>query len=257
MTEEYIVSSQNPRFKAWRALADSAATRHEAGQTLLDGQHLIEAFIDAGGAPRQIFLAEDSEQSYWRSRCPGAGLVLMTPRLLAALSPVKTPTGVMALIDVPTWTAAPTPHFALLLECIQDPGNLGAMLRSAAAAGVDTVFLSAGCADAWSGKVLRAGMGAHFVLRIVDDADLLQVARAWSGTLVATVLGAPQSLYDTDLSGDVAFVLGNEGAGLSTALRAAITEAVHIPMPGRMESLNVAAALAVCLFERVRRKRVK
>jgi TrmH family RNA methyltransferase len=146
-------------------------------------------------------------------------------------------------------------RFALLLEDIQDPGNLGSMLRSAAAAGCDAVFLSQGCADAWSPKVLRAAMGGHFVLRIYERQDLPDVAKAFSGTLLATSLQAIHSLYDCDLRGNVAFLIGNEGAGLSADLLNRATQKISIPMPGKVESLNAAAATAICLFEAVRQRK--
>ena len=142
----------------------------------------------------------------------------------------------------------------MLLEDIQDPGNLGSMLRSAAAAGCDSVFLSQDCADAWSPKVLRAAMGGHFALRIYEQQDLPGVAKAFSGTLLATSLHATHSLYDCDLRGNVAFLIGNEGAGLSADLLGLATQKITIPMPGQVESLNAAAATAICLFEAVRQR---
>jgi len=146
-------------------------------------------------------------------------------------------------------------RFALLLEDIQDPGNLGSMLRSAAAAGCDAIFLSTGCADAWSPRVLRAAMGGHFVLDIHERQDLPAVARAFPGALLAASLQAGSSLYDCDLRGNVAFLVGNEGAGLSASLLDTATQSIAIPMPGRVESLNAAAATAICLFEAVRQRR--
>jgi TrmH family RNA methyltransferase len=153
----------------------------------------------------------------------------------------------------PTGTIADS-RFALLLEDIQDPGNLGSMLRSAAAAGCDAVFLSTGCADAWSPKVLRAAMGGHFVLNIHERQDLPGVANAFPGTLLAASLQAKRSLYDCDLRGNIAFLVGNEGAGLSAGLLDMATQTVAIPMPGKIESLNAAAATAICLFEAVRQR---
>ena len=150
----------------------------------------------------------------------------------------------------------PQGQFCVLLEAIQDPGNLGAMLRTAAAAGVDAVYLSKGCAEVWSPKALRAGMGAQFALALHEHADLTLIARELK-SLIATSLDAQQSLYDLDLSGPVAFVFGNEGAGLSPALLDTATHQVKIPMPGKVESLNVAAAAAVCLFECVRQRGCK
>jgi TrmH family RNA methyltransferase len=140
----------------------------------------------------------------------------------------------------------------VLLEGIQDPGNVGSILRTAAAAGVRHVLLSESSVHAWSPRVLRAGMGAHFMLEIHEQADLIAVATAFRGRVVAASRGAPRFLYECDLTGKVALLFGNEGGGLSRSLRAVAHDEVSIPMPGGSESLNVAAAVAVVLFERVR-----
>src|SRR5690606_6788112 len=119
------------------------------------------------------------------------------------------------------------------LEDIQDPGNVGSILRSAAAAGIGTVCLSRHSVHAWSPRVLRAGMGAHFSLRIIEGADLQALAQCYSGTIVATAVDQGVPVFDADLSGDVALLFGNEGAGLSPELAALARQTVHIPMPGR------------------------
>jgi TrmH family RNA methyltransferase len=142
----------------------------------------------------------------------------------------------------------------LLLEGVQDPGNLGSILRSAAAAGATHALLSRGCADAWSPRVLRAGMGAHFFLSITEHADIADFARTYAGQVVAMTPHAKRSLLELDLRPPTAFLLGNEGAGLSSALLQQADLTVSIPMPGGMESINVAAAAAVCLFERLRQR---
>jgi len=247
-----ITSAQNPRFKALKKLADSADERRTAGMTLLDGEHLLDALLQAGGMPRQLLVSDPALTVKWQRRCPSVPVLQLSPTLLGALAPVKTPTGVMAVMDIPHPPHPPAPHFSIMLEHIQDPGNVGAMLRSAAAGGVDTVFLSPGCADVWSPKVLRGGMGAHFVLRLVEKADLSAWVHRLPAKVVATALDAQQSLYDLDLQDAVSFVFGNEGGGLSPELLTHISHRVQIPMPGNMESLNAAAALAVCVFERVR-----
>ena len=168
---------------------------------------------------------------------------------------MKTPGAIIALIDVPQPAQAiADASFSLLLEEIQDPGNLGSILRSAAAAGCDTAFLSPECADAWSPKVLRAAMGGHFALRICERQDLQAVANSFHGNLLATSLHAKRSLYDCDLRGKIAFMIGNEGAGLSAKLLKMATQQIAIPMPGKIESLNAAAAAAICLFEAVRQR---
>jgi TrmH family RNA methyltransferase len=140
---------------------------------------------------------------------------------------------------------------------VQDPGNVGSMLRSAAAAGVARVLLSKHCAFAWSPKVLRAGQGAHFCLDIHEDVDLPAWARAYRASdaeVVATVAAGGTSLFAAPLAGRVALAIGNEGTGLSAELAAQATQRVTIPMPGGVESLNAAAAAAICLFECVRQR---
>ncbi len=253
-----VTSHDNPQFKRLKRLRDSARERKETGRTLLDGVHLITAYHEAVGLPELLVLsgsaAADPELSGFIEDFPPGSLLELPDALFREISPVKTPTGVIALIRVPEASPAGAVRFCVLLEDIQDPGNLGAILRSAAAAGAERAYLSRHCADAWSPKVLRAGMGAHFHLDIRAEADLAKVAREFPGTVVATSLHAGKSLFDLDLRGAVAFVVGNEGAGLSPELQRAAAEVVTIPMPGKVESLNAAAAAAICLFERVRQQ---
>lgn len=252
-----ITSRDNPFFKLLAQLSSSAKFRREENLSLLDGAHLLAAYLDSGRLPQHILLsaaaARDAEISALLARLDAVSVTQLDDKLFAELSELKTPTGILSLIP----TIAPamlSAHFALLLEDIQDPGNLGSILRSAAAAGCDAVFLSKGCADAWSPKVLRAAMGGHFALRIYAQQNLLAVAQNFSGQLFATSLQATQSLYQCQLQGDSAFMLGNEGAGLSVELLALATHKITIPMPGRVESLNVAAATAICVFEAARQR---
>ena len=221
---------------------------------------MLAAYCHAGMRPQHIVLnaaaLRDAEIAGLLEGLSDVPVTQLDDKLFAELSELKTPTGLLALIALPEAQApVAQSRFALLLEDIQDPGNLGSMLRSAAAAGCDAVFLSQGCADAWSPKVLRAAMGGHFALHIYVQQDLLSVAKTFSGALLATSLQATDSLYDCDLSGDVAFLVGNEGAGLSADLLNLATQTISIPMPGKVESLNAAAAAAICLFEVVRQRR--
>lgn len=253
---KHISSAENPHYKHLKKIASSSRERRKSGQTLLDGVHLLNALADAGGTPDLIALkagkAIDMEIEACLRHFPDTPRLVFSEVLFDSLSPVEHPTGVLGLVTTP----APPKHrqqFCVLLEAIQDPGNLGTMLRTAAAAGVDAVYLSKGCAEVWSPKALRAGMGAQFALALYEHADLAVIASELKA-LVATSLAAKHSIYDLDLSGPVAFVFGNEGAGLSDELLRAATHQVKIPMPGKVESLNVAAAAAVCLFECVRQR---
>lgn len=254
-----IQSRDNPLFRELLKLAGSARQRSKSNQTLLDGAHLLAAYLDCGLQPRHILLnaqaAHDEEIAALIQRLTDVSVTQLDDKLFSELSELKTPSGIIALIEIPQFAeTAEHSRFALLLEDIQDPGNLGSMLRSAAAAGCDAVFLSHGCADAWSPKVLRAAMGGHFALRIYERQDLLVVAGAFPGTRLATSLQATHRLYDCDLRGNVAFLIGNEGAGLSAELLNLATQKITIPMPGQVESLNAAAATAICLFEAVRQR---
>ena len=228
-----------------------------AGQTLLDGAHLLQGFAESGGVPELLLVQEGVYSAEIAALLEQFGqdhLVSLPSALFAELSPVATPAGILALVDIPHLIPPDVPQFGLLLEDMQDPGNLGSVLRSAAAAGADVVWLSTGCADAWSPKTLRGGQGAHFVLPIVERADLVAVASGFSGLTLAACLEG-ESLYALDLGGPIAFIIGNEGAGLSPQLIASANTRFTIPMPGRVESLNAASASAICLFEKVRQTR--
>ena len=252
-----ITSADNPRFKALYKLQQSSRERRQQGLSLLDGIHLVAAYRDHVGLPEQVLVSQaglgDPEiRALLDTLAPSVPL-LLNDALFKQLSSVATPTGVIAVIRTPRPHAdAADIDACVMLEDIQDPGNLGSILRTSAAAGIRQVFLSKGSVHAWSPRVLRAGMGAHFMLQIHEQCDLLQLARAFEGKVIATSQRAVKSVFDADLTGKVALLFGNEGAGLSDTLAHAASVVVAIPMPGKTESLNAAAAAAVCLFERVR-----
>jgi TrmH family RNA methyltransferase len=248
-----IVSRENPQFLQWRGLAEHARQRRAQRKTLLDGPHLIEEALQAGLRPERLIVLDDyARAEAWRARLPGIPMTSLRPALFKALTPVATPTGILAVLAIPE-PGTSTGGDALLLDNVREPGNLGAVLRNTAAAGIDRVYLSKGCAEAWSPKALRGGQGAQFRLHIHEEADLLQVAASFPGPVLAAALGAGTSLFELDLRPTSAFIFGNEGAGLGEALLAA-SRCFRIPMPGGCESLNVAAASAVCLFEMVRQR---
>lgn len=251
----HLSSPDNPSFRRVKKLLASARERRRAQRAVLDGWHLLEVFVARYGLPEQVLLSEAALATQaaraWLAG-PGARCThVLATRLFERLAPVETPTGVLAIVPIPVAQTSAA-SFGIALEDIQDPGNLGSILRSAAAAGVEAAWLSKGCADAWSPRCLRAGMGAHFHLALHERADLPEVLANFPGVSVATRPDAPLSLFEASLAGPLLFVFGNEGAGLSAACLQRATRAVRIPMPGGMESLNVAAAAAVCLFERVR-----
>jgi TrmH family RNA methyltransferase len=258
MSFKHIISRDNPVFKQLKKLADNSRERRSEGKTLLDGVHLIEAYLATFGEPELIIIPEG------KSSFEATGLIqslvdiptIMLPTLMfAELTPVASATGILALVKIPQLPTTAQPAFALMLEDIQDPGNLGSILRTASAAGVDVVYLSTSCTDAWSPKALRGGQGAQFILPIVERADLITELQNFQGNSYATTMQG-ESLYEQDLRQATAFVIGNEGAGLRKQTIAASSKSITIPMSanslGSVESLNAGAAAAVCLFERKR-----
>lgn len=266
MAFKHITSRDNPVFKQLKKLADSARERQREGLTLLDGVHLIEAYLQVFGEPQLLIIPEGKsslEATQLMQQLQDVNTMMVPTLMFAELTPVAASTGILALVKKPVVTLPTQIDFGLMLEDIQDPGNMGSMLRTAAAAGVQVVYLSKGCTDAWSPKALRGGQGAQFVLpvvELVEQADMLTVLAQFSGKRYAmTMQGA--SLYTQDLKSPSLFVVGNEGAGLSQAVIDAVDQAITIPMANAgslaVESLNAAAATAICLFECQRQRMAK
>ena len=266
-----ISSRDNPMVKRLHALANSARERRKLGETLLDGAHLLDAALQQQWPLKAVVVSDSGcaqlEIEDLLARCAHDIPRYQLPdALFAHISPVDSPSGVIAIIDLlpepdPARladSAALSAHSLVVLDGVQDPGNLGTILRTAAAAGVRDVLLTPGCAGAWSPRALRAGMGAHFGLRIRERVDAVDVLGAFRGAILATALGeGARSLYELDLDAPVAWLFGAEGQGVSSALLACASQRVIIPMAGDVESLNVAAAVAVCLFEQARQRRLR
>jgi TrmH family RNA methyltransferase len=256
-----VHSRSNPLFKSLMKLKDSTRERRRTGSALLDGVHLVAAYIERVGQPQAIALsvnaAETPEIRQLLDKSPSPEPIVLTEALFRELSPVTTPSGILAVVAIPL--ARPVPRdvqCCLLVEDIQDPGNLGSILRSAAAAGMRHVLLSKGCVDAWSPRVLRGAMGAHHALVIEERANLPAFACDYHGQVVAAAADAKKSIFDIDLTQPTAFALGNEGSGLSPELAAQADVHVAVPMAGGLDSINVGAAAAVRLFARVTQLRV-
>lgn len=252
-----ISSRDNALVKRLLRLASSSRARRAECATILDGPHLVAAYAASGREADAVVVAERAlERAEIRvlfERVAARHRIVLTDRLFDEIAPVATPMGILAAVPTPVREALPaTLQSCVLLDELQDWGNVGSILRSAAAAGVRQVMLSPGSVFVWSPKVLRAGQGAHFFLSIYEEVDLAALAKNFPGVVIATTAQAETSLYDADLRGHVAWAFGNEGAGLSAALAAQARLRVRIPMPGGGESLNVAAAAAICLFEQVR-----
>lgn len=255
-----ITSRDNPTVKRLHGLATSARERRSAGETLLDGAHLLGVALARGLRPKLVVASESGRQqgeiAALLAACADLPGIELPDRLFAHVSPVDSPSGVLAVVDVPVPVGQPaTGGDCVVLDGVQDPGNLGTILRTAAAVGVPEVWLTPGCAQAWSPRVLRAAMGAHFGLTIREGVAAAEALAGYPGEILAADLRDATDLYDLPLAGPVAWLFGSEGQGLSPAVAALATRRVRIPMPGGMESLNVGVAAAVCLFEQLRQRR--
>jgi TrmH family RNA methyltransferase len=256
-----ISSRDNAFYKELKQLATSSQARRKAGRSLLDGVHLCQTWLDLRGLPAHCLVSEGAlanpevaaiiERVEYRQ-----GQVTALPdTLFGALSQVENGVHLLFLVDTPQ-PAIPDAltRSAVLLDGVQDPGNVGSILRSAAAAGIEQVFCSPGTAFCWSPKVLRAAMGAHFVLEIFENIDLAALVRGARVPVLATSGYADKRIWDLDLREPAAWLLGHEGQGVSDELLALATHRVAIPHLGKVESLNVAACAAVCFFEQARQQ---
>lgn len=253
-----ISSRDNPAVKALYRLAEQAGRRGQA--VLLEGVHLCQAWLQRHGAPDQaVFDAarlDHPELAALAAQVPEARCLALEPRLMRGLGSVEADQGVAFVVQPPV-AALPAriEDNCVLIDRIQDPGNVGTLLRTCAAAGIGSVYLAPGSASAWSPKVLRSGQGAHFALTVHEQVDLLALADRLAVPLAVTTLEHAQSLYGEPLPAALAWVFGHEGQGVDAALQARAQWRLHIPHDAQaVESLNVGAAAAICLFEQRRQR---
>ncbi len=254
-----IASATNPAIKLARKLLKSSRERERSGKILLDGVHLVSEYamrFDLSGGI--VFVdeaaANSSEIKTILGTLPSDARALEVPsRIFASISPVETPAGIVAVCDRPH-VSEPSDQagFFLLLDGIQDPGNLGSILRTAAAMGADGTYITSSCADPWSPRCLRGGMGAQFVLPMRQDADIDRTLSTFKGKRIATSSHGGDPLMNADLAGHLLAVFGGEGAGLPNTVMDAADVTVCIPIKADMESLNVGAAVAMLCYERSR-----
>jgi len=250
-----ISSRDNPLIKRFVALSHSAPARKRDGMCLLEGEHLAQSYTERVGALEIVAIRDTgaltAPQQQLVSRAKEA--VCVAPSLFDSLSTLISPSGVLAIATVPPTAAPATNGFVLALDDVQDPGNVGTLIRTAAAAGVAQVWLSSGCAFAWSVKTLRAAQGAHFHTQVLESVELASALQSFGGKCWATLprnhaAVHVSSLFDAKFGAANVVVLSNEGHGLSPTLLPAITDGVSIPMAAGVESLNVAIAGALVLY---------
>jgi len=255
-----IASDANPAFRRWLRIATTARAARASGQTLAEGIHLAQAAIAAATPVDAIVIrrgaAHPALESILGQLSPEVARYELAATLFDRIAPVEQGVGLLLVLPVP---APALPQHAgtdmVYLDGLQDPGNVGAVIRTAAAAGVGHVLASVGTASLWAPKVLRAGMGAHFRLGLHEQVAPGQLPMALDGDWVAAVAHDGPSLWDHPFSRRATgWIFGAEGHGPSAEALAVSRHRVRIPTSDRVESLNVAAAAAVCLFERLRRR---
>jgi TrmH family RNA methyltransferase len=252
---QVIRSRSNPLLVHLRQLAQDPGGYRKVGAVWLEGDHLCRAALARGYVPQQVIFDERAlgEPALQVLAHAASRVVMLPSALFAAVSTLESPAGVGWLVDLP-----PPPEIdplapTLVLDRVQDAGNVGSMLRSAAAFGVRQVLALKGTAGLWSPKVLRAGMGAHFGLALREGLEV-DALKGLDVPLVATSSHATLTLPEARLPHPCAWVLGHEGQGVAEELLSLAALELRIPQPGGEDSLNVAAAAAVCLYESMRRR---
>jgi len=254
----FIASRDNPRVRRWRDLMRDARERRKQQRAIIEGENLVLAFLQSGGTVESLMLSKSaSSRSGFIAlarQCGKTPAVLADP-VFRSIVDIEAPVGVAAEIAIPPVAQnLKTAKACLFLDAIQDAGNVGTILRSAMAFGIHHAVLGKGCADAWSPKVLRAAAGAHFSVQITENADLEGKMEEFAGKIVCTTPRGGVALSDAELSGRIGWLFGAEGQGVSKALAARALLKITIPMHGGAESLNVAAAAAICFYEHARRR---
>jgi TrmH family RNA methyltransferase len=252
-----IRSTANPRFRMLAELVGKSRERRRLGASVIEGAHLLEAYVARFGAPRRVFVPEDAPAPVARLAAgAGAEVLALDRRLFARVSQVENGHGPLAIVDIPR-AALPESivEDLVYLDRIQDPGNVGSILRTCAAVGLRRVATAPGTASCWAPKVLRAGQGAHFHLEIHEDVEWEAIGRRSRVALRYATAEAPQRIDECDLSPPSIWAFGNEGQGVAEEIRRSAPDAaVAIAQTAGVESLNVGVAAAICLYEQWRQR---
>ncbi len=254
-----LTSTQNPKLKLVRALLGRPKERREAGAFVAEGVRLVEDAFAAGWPFRFVLytdgLSERGRALLVRLRLHGVDVEQVSASLLAGLSETETSQGLLAVLGLGNLPIPDHPTFILVLDQLRDPGNLGTLLRTAAAVGVQAVLLPPETADAFAPKVVRAGMGAHFHLPVHElDWPEIESFCTSAGLQVYLADMGGRSCWQTDLTRPLALIVGGEAQGASQPARRLAFSSVSLPMPGAAESLNVAVAGSALMFEVLRQR---
>jgi len=262
---QLITSTQNNLIKKIAKLCKSKKSRDFEGLVILDGIHLCEEYIKNFKQDFEyLFISSDffNHVEFYKFKNQ-QNLIEISTNLMGKISPTNSPIGILGVVKKDILKNNNQKHkysqeFVLLLDKVQDPGNLGTIIRTAASTGVTAIYTNKGCGDLWNPKVLRASMGGIFYLNIFENYDFFKFHENFNGKIIGTILSnETQNLYKYDLTGNLAIMVGNEGSGIATNLQQICDAKVLIPMTHKFESLNVAIATSICCFEKVRQENFK
>lgn len=255
-----ITSAQNPLVKKLVQLSEKQSFRNKQKMTIIEGAHLTAEWLKRFGVPDFCVISSSSKRSEEVEgiiqKCEelNTEIIELEAKIYSKISPVIEGVGILFVVKIPENQCVDFCEDVIILDRIQDPGNFGTILRSAVGFGVKQIICSKGTVSAWSPKVLRSGMGAHFKLQIFENQDLNEVISKVETPIFATSLQAKKSIYDDNFTTKTAWIFGNEGAGVSLELLSKVKNQVIIPQVGEIESLNVAMAATVCLAEQARQR---
>ena len=252
----FISSRDNAQLKDLRRLAQDSTAYRKQGRVWLEGDHLCRAALAQGLRPALAIFAEH----FWQQAQPewsGAAVknMVVADPVFATLSGLESPAPIAFVIDLPPAPVLDVHAASVILDRVQDAGNVGAILRSAGAFGFRQVIALKGTAALWSPKVLRAGMGAHFGLRLIESAEPA-VLDSLAVPILTTSAHQGEFLHQARLPWPCAWALGHEGQGVGDEVASRASQAVRIAMPGGEESLNVASAAAICLHASATQRRL-
>ena len=256
---DIITSLQNKRVKYIKSLQTKGRLRRSEKKLALEGDRLIKDALHSGGRPHLALYAPESADyeliAILQNR--NCELLPVNKDVLSHLSDTKRAPGILVLFQIPKPPIPNPPARVLILDAVREPGNMGTILRSAAAAGLDIAILAPDCVDPYSAKVLRAGMGVHFRLPVAE-ANWQEIRAYCDGLTVYSADAGGEAIYtEVDWRQPWALVVGNEARGISTEARRISQCSVSIPMSHQAESLNVASAAAVMLFEAKRQRMIE
>lgn len=258
LPRERITSDKNQTVKLVKALLSQSRQRKKQSKTVIEGVHLMDAALRSDYPLAEVLIADSAQthpevQQILRRLPTYTSILTLSDTLYASIRSLGTGIDIMAVINIPIPTLSMINSDCLILNDVQDSGNVGTLLRTAAAVGIHTVLCTDSTAQAWSPKTLRAGMGAQFALTIYEDLQISDILDHVQVPLLATSSHTDTLIYDYNLQDPIAWILGHEGQGVCDALMQCATP-IALPQPNGQESLNVAIAGSLCLYETLRQR---